>query len=94
MSDATCSIKDPHKRFHCEIDDFANWVRVKDTTPYDKLFNKIKGVIQTHFPSAKIMLFGSSAAYLAVKGSDIDIVVYDTAESLNKLYFQTHEKLA
>lgn len=50
---------------------------MKNTEPYDNLFHKIKTVIQRAFPNAKILMFGSSAAYLSVVGSDIDVLVYD-----------------
>ena len=45
------------------------------------------------FPTAKILLFGSSAAYLAVLGSDIDVLVYDQSEKLPALFNQSFEKL-
>ena len=45
------------------------------------------------FPNAKVVLFGSSAAYLAVQGSDIDILVHDNSEQLTTLFNQTYQKL-
>ena len=39
-------------------------------------------------------MFGSSAAYLSVIGSDIDVVVYDPSEKLQKLFFESFEKLS
>lgn len=76
------------------MEDFGEWVRVKQTAPYDNFFAKIKSIIQGRFPNAKILLFGSSAAFLAVQGSDIDILVHDQSESLPTLYHQTYEKLS
>lgn len=46
------------------------------------------------FPRAKVMMFGSAAAYLAIKGSDIDVVVIDKSVTLNKLFFDTFERLS
>ena len=77
MSAKTAEIKDGHERFHKEIEDFAEWIRIKETEPYNNFFLKIKSVLEKRFPQAKIMLFGSTAANLGVYGSDIDVLVYD-----------------
>ena len=73
--------------------DFADWCRVKQIEPFDDFFNKIKKSLQTIFPKASICLFGSAAVYLAVRGSDIDVVVMDTSEDLRTLFRKSQDKL-
>ena len=77
MKQSTLRIENQHNRFHQEIIDFSDWVRVRNTEPYQDFFEKVKQVIQEAFPNSHVVLFGSSASYLAVQGSDIDVLVYD-----------------
>ena len=57
--------------------DFEKWVQVDDLANQERMFQKIKRIIQQNFPDAKFSLFGSTGANLAIKGSDIDIAVID-----------------
>ena len=42
MKPSTIKIENSHNRFHKEILDFGDWVRVKDTEPYQNFFEKVK----------------------------------------------------
>lgn len=66
---------------------------MRDTEPYQDFFEKVKQVIQEIFPNSHVMLFGSSASYLAVQGSDIDVLVYDQSELFANLYNQSYDRL-
>ena len=45
------------------------------------------------FKSAQILLFGSTGANLAIKGSDIDIAVIDKKVPFGKLFHTSHHLL-
>ena len=83
---------DPHVRFHQEILDFEDWVRVKDNTPQEDLFKKVKQVISKGFPKAKFIFFGSAGSSLNIRGSDIDMLVNDETVSFPEL-FNSSQKL-
>lgn len=85
---------DPHLRFHTEICEFENWVRIKDTGPFDDFFEAIKqAILKGGCPQAKVMMFGSASTYLAVPGSDIDILVMDEPEPFSTLFNKVFEIL-
>jgi DNA polymerase sigma len=48
---------------------------VDDLSDHERLFQRIKKTILATFKDAKFLLFGSTGANLAIKGSDIDIAV-------------------
>jgi len=79
MKPTTRSLPDLHERFHQEFFDFERWAMVDDLLPHEMLFRKVKKIIKTAFPMAKFVLFGSTGAKLAIKGSDIDIAVIDNS---------------
>ena len=93
LTQSTQQISDSELRFHHEILDFAEWCSVKQMEPYDDFFKKLQKSLQAIFPSASICLFGSAAAQLAVRGSDIDVVVLDTSQDLPTLFRKSEEKL-
>ena len=50
---------------------------VDDLSDHERLFQRIKKTILATFKEAKFLLFGSTGANLAIKGSDIDIAVIE-----------------
>jgi DNA polymerase sigma len=66
---------------------------VDDLTDYERMFQKIKRTIQTAFPDAKFLLFGSTGGNLAIRGSDIDIAVIEERVPFHKLFFTCSQLL-
>ena len=52
MQTQTSQIMDSHSRFHQECLDFGEWVRVKDYSPHDKTFSKIRTLVRMSYPDA------------------------------------------
>ena len=59
---------------------------MKDYEPHELLFTKIKKLVRTKFPEAEFVLFGSAGSQLAIRGSDIDVVVYQPDRSIRELF--------
>ena len=86
MPESTSGITDDHHRFHQECLDFAEWVRVKDYAPQECLFTKIKKLIRTKYPDAEFVLFGSAGSQLAIRGSDIDVLLHEPNVNIRWLF--------
>lgn len=93
MQVGTNKIKDSHARFHQEVYDFSDWASIQDYKPRQRLFTLIKQVIQKDFHDAEFILFGSSGASLAIKGSDIDMLVQDQSKHISNLYYTVYKRL-
>lgn len=50
------------------------------------LFNRIKKQVNVIFPEAELCMFGSTSSGLALKGSDIDLLVFYPAVKISVLY--------
>jgi DNA polymerase sigma len=46
------------------------------------------------FPFARVVMFGSAASFLAVPGSDIDIVVLDSSVDFKTLFNRSYDVLS
>jgi DNA polymerase sigma len=66
---------------------------LEDLTEHERLFQKVKKIILSKFPNARVLLFGSTGANLAIKGSDIDISVIDEMVSFPILFHTSHSVL-
>ena len=95
MTATTQAISDPHARFHQECLDFAEWARVKDFAPHERLLTKIRRLVRTRYQDAKFVLFGSAGSQLAVHGSDIDVLVCvpEAQIKFRNLFLSVHNML-
>ena len=50
------------------------------------LYTKIKKLVRTQFPDAQFILFGSAGSQLAIRGSDIDVLVHAPESHIKNLY--------
>ena len=49
------------------------------------LFKRIETQVKKVIPQAKVVMFGSTATCLALRGSDVDILVYESDMKMAKL---------
>ena len=77
---------DDHARFHQECLDFAEWVRIKDYTKQEVLFSKIRKRVREKYHDAQFVLFGSAGSQLAIRGSDIDVLVHAPNDHIRDLF--------
>ena len=66
-----------------------NWAVVKpgseESDLRNSLFRRISAQVKTIYPLAEIFMFGSTSSGLALKGSDIDIVVFCEAKNFHEM---------
>lgn len=86
-----------HKKYHDEVYQFMRWAEVDPLSDEMKdrisLFNRIKFQVNKLFADAQVLMFGSSASALAIKGSDIDIVIFCPSIKSIKLIEKIQKKL-
>lgn len=68
-------------------------MKVKDFTPHEQLFKKLRSTIIKTFPNAQFIFFGSAGSNLNIKGSDIDMVINDETTSFPELFNNTQKLL-
>ena len=74
--------------FHSEIIDFKEWASLseKDFDLRIAVFHEVESVILQRFPKCQVVMFGSTANRLALKGSDIDMMVHSKRKKANILF--------
>jgi len=86
-----------HKKYHEEVISFMKWAEVDplsdEMADRNSLFERIKYQVNQLFPQAQVCMFGSSASCLALKGSDIDIVIFCPDVKILKLIERIHKRL-
>ncbi|KAJ3178814.1 hypothetical protein HDU87_003369 [Geranomyces variabilis] len=74
---------DLEKRLSDEIKDFVAFITLSDSEveKRNKIVKKIDDAVRKHVPGAYVELFGSGRTTLALKNSDLDMVIFDPTPS-------------